>query len=44
MGVHWKNRYLGGCMKNQYIGCEMPKMRDLDSLQISEVAWPKKMG
>ena len=41
-GVHWKNRYLGGCMKNQYIGGEMPKMRDLDSLQISEVAWPKK--
>ena len=31
--VGWKIRFLGGCMKNQYIGGEMPKMGDLDSLQ-----------
>ena len=27
MGVHWKTRFLRVCVKNQYIGGEMPKMR-----------------
>ena len=25
MGVYWKVRFLGDCMKNQYIGGELPK-------------------
>ena len=34
MGVHWKIQFLEGCMKNQYIGSELPKRGALDSLQI----------
>ena len=37
MGIHWKIWFLGGCMKNQYIGGEMPKMRGLECLQIWNV-------
>ena len=33
MGVHWKTQFLGGCMKNQYIGGELPKIWALDGLQ-----------
>ena len=34
MGVHQKIRFLGGCMKNQYIEVELPKKWGLDSFQI----------
>ena len=34
MRVHWKIWFLGGCMKNQYIECEIAKLGGLDSLQI----------
>ena len=33
-----------GCMKNQYIGGELTKKADLDSLQILEGAWQKRRG
>ena len=29
MGVHWKIQFLGGCMKNQYIGGELSKKGEL---------------
>ena len=34
IGDHWKFRFLGGCMKNQYIEGELPKNGGLESLQI----------
>ena len=34
MEVNWKIQFLEGCMKNQYIGSELPKREALDSLQI----------
>ena len=42
LGVHWKIWFLGGCMKNQYIGGEMPKKGVLEGLQIRG-ALAKKM-
>ena len=29
MGVHWKIQFLGGCIKNQYIGGELSKKGEL---------------
>ena len=43
-GIHRKIRFLGGCMKNQYIGGELPKKGGLDSLQIYEGAWQERLG
>ena len=41
MGVHWKIRFLGECMKNQFIGLNCQKKEGLDSL---EGAWQKRRG
>ena len=35
---------LWGCMKNQYIGGELPKDGAFDNLQIQEGAWQKRGG
>ena len=42
MVVYRKIQFLKGCMKNQYIGGDLPKKRVLDSLKIWEGVWKKR--
>ena len=34
MGVHWKIRFLEACIKNKYVGGELPRKGGLGSVQI----------